>query len=151
MKKILFMVLIAFGLIFSSDAFARFGRVGGFRSSGFRSHSYSRSYHSPRSNSIKSHSATPKSKAIANKTKSSNTQVNKPSKTVNKTHTNTIIKETDSGMFNNAPLWFLVGHSVAQDRVTVINNTNEKFSCSDCESIKDEKDVYNACMKKCIK
>lgn len=165
MKKILFMLAITLGLIFSSDAFAKFGRVGGFRSSGFRSYSYSRPSSARR---VSTSHATSSSKAKAIKNSTNNTKTNAlksstektasvknsnttASKTVSSTntHTNTIIRETDSGL--SAPMWFLIGHSTAQDRITVINNTNEKFSCNDCESLKNEKEVYNVCLKKCTK
>lgn len=171
MRKILFMLAITFSLIFSTDAFAKFGRVGGFRSSGFRSYSYSRpssSRHVSNSSSKVKSVSNSKSKAVSNSTKTntvkstsekSNTASTKEVKSNNSdvtssnkaVHTNTIIKETSSDGFSSAPMWFLIGHSTAQDRIHVINNTNEKFSCSDCESLKDEKDVYNACLKKCTK
>lgn len=165
MKKILFMIAIMFGLIFSADAYARFGRVGGFRHSGFRSHSYSRSisHSTPKSSTVKSSPSTVKSNAKAVKSTANTNTVSKATKTVgnktnskstitnstNKTVTNSVVHEHYYG--SNAPLWFLIGHSTANDKVTIINNTNEKFSCNDCESVKDEKEVYTACMKKCVK
>ena len=59
-----------------------------------------------------------------------------------------IVTESSS---SNAPLWFLLGHSMSNDRVTIINNTKEKFSCQDCETVKDDKKVYDDCLQKCEK
>ena len=165
MKKILFTIALIFSLIFSFEADARFGRVGGFRHSGFRSHSYSRSVSrsTPKTSTTKATTTastakakvdTAKSKAVTNASNTASTakaKVDTAKSTVDtskKTVTNTVVHEHYG---SNAPLWFLIGHSTAHDKVTVINNTDEKFSCSDCESLKDEKEVYTACMKKCVK
>lgn len=163
MKKILTYLSIALTIFISSEAYAR---IGGFRSYGFRSYSYSRpsrstyttkSYSSTKT-STKANTTTTTSKNTANT--ASNTTSKKQSSTVNDEPTTSSTKTSNTtsttltqspSIFTNAPLWFLVGYASSSDKVNVINNTTETFKCSDCETVKNEQEVYDACMKKCVK
>lgn len=144
MKKILTYLSIVLTIFVSSDAYAR---IGGFRSHSFRSYSYSRPIRS--SHIIKFHSSTKASAKTNTSTVSSKNTAKKQPSTVNDESTTSSTQSPS--IFTNAPLWFLVGYASSSDKVNVINNTTETFKCSDCETVKNEQEVYNACMKKCVK
>lgn len=93
-----------------------------------------------------------KIRQILHQKKQSSTVNDEPttSSTTNTSNTTSATLTQSPSIFTNAPLWFLVGYA-SSDKVNVINNTTETFKCSDCETVKNEQEVYDACMKKCVK